>query len=47
MAINSDASLQLVLRNTKMDEALSGHFSTVQWNRLTKPSANSRLAAVT
>ena len=47
IAINSEASLQLVLRKTKIDEALRGHLSTIQWKRLMSPSANNRLAAVT
>ena len=46
MAINSDASLKLVLRKTKIDDALSGHFNTIQWKRLMNPSMKSRLAAV-
>ena len=45
--INSDASLKLVFMKTKIDEALSGHFKIIQWNKLMKPSANSSVAAMT
>jgi hypothetical protein len=45
MVINSEASPALVFKKTNMDEALSGHLTITQWNRLTKPSAKIRLAA--
>jgi hypothetical protein len=38
--MNSDASLKLVFMKTKIDEALSGHLSIIQWKRFINPSRN-------